>query len=210
MTGRKIVALNVVAGVTLAVFASLAFWPRAAEAVTYNITVTMTEAASISTCNPNPPPSGGGGTAMVTYDDATNLLSWSITFQNLSGPAIAAHFHGPAVPASDAGIKVTIDDLTSPSVGSITISEADEAELLGGDWYINYHTSMCPGGEIRGQVSGNGIGGVTELADVSGTPLLAEDTSGANAGLLAALGAAIALAVVAFGVTARYAWKRVR
>lgn len=36
--------------------------------------------------------------------------------------------------------------------GSATISDTQEADLLAGLWYINIHTSMFPGGEIRGQV----------------------------------------------------------
>src|SRR5207253_11368985 len=41
-----------------------------------------------------PTPSPGTGTASATLDpDGT--LHWTVSYQNLSGPATAAHFHGP-------------------------------------------------------------------------------------------------------------------
>ncbi len=192
MKTRLVAGMSTLLGIGLAVFAAISLWPGSAHATSYMLTVPMTEAAAISTCNPNPPPAGGGGTGMVTYDDVTNTLSWNISFSNLSGPAVAAHFHGPAVPATDAGIQVTIGDLSSPSVGSQAITEAQEAQLLGGDWYINYHTSMCGGGEIRGQVTGSGVGGVTELSSPAVAPITVtrqSDDSGMFAGLAAAIAA---------------------
>src|SRR5712672_2694925 len=40
--------------------------------------------------------SAGTGTADVDYDAATKKLTWKVTYSGLSGPATAAHFHGPA------------------------------------------------------------------------------------------------------------------
>src|SRR5262249_11634457 len=40
--------------------------------------------------------SKGKGTADLTYDTTNKELNWTITFEGLSGPATAAHFHGPA------------------------------------------------------------------------------------------------------------------
>jgi hypothetical protein len=128
-----------------------------------------------------------------SYDDATNTLTWSITFQNLSSAPIAAHFHGPASPSEDAGVEVGIGDLTSPSVGNAVLSAAQEEDLLQGLWYINYHTTACGGGEIRGQVSGSGVGGVTELSGTEGgTPLNLTKDDGGNTGMLAGIAAAVA------------------
>lgn len=158
-----------------------------------------------STC---PQGSAGTGFGEMTYDTATNLLSWEITFSGLSGPAIAAHFHGPAAPGQDAGIQVTISDLTSPSTGSDTITETQEQQLLDGLWYINYHTDKCPGGEIRGQVLEASVGGIAEVPDVAATPLEASDSSGLSAGVLAAIASATAAAAVALSGGAAYAWRR--
>lgn len=191
MNGRTLTLGSLLAASALAVIAALSFWPGSANAAMFNLTVPLTEAAAMSTCDPNPPPSGGGGSGMVSYDTDSNLLSWNISFSNLSGSgAVAAHFHGPATPAENAGIQVTIGDLSSPSVGSATITEMQEAQLLGGLWYINYHTAACADGEIRGQVSGNGVGGVAELPDVVAAPMQTPDSSGSNAGWIMGLTAA--------------------
>ena len=103
------------------------------------------------------PPNGSAGTgsATIVFDDVSNELNWDIVFSDLSGPATAAHFHGPAPVGSNAGVQVDIgavSGLGSPMTGSATISDLQEADLLAGLWYINIHTSMFPGGEIRGQV----------------------------------------------------------
>ena len=42
--------------------------------------------------------SKGTGNADVTYDTTTKMITWRVTFDNLTGPATAAHFHGPAAP----------------------------------------------------------------------------------------------------------------
>ena len=98
----------------------------------------------------------GSGTAVITFDDVSKLLSWDINFSGLTGPAISMHFHGPAPAGTNAGVRVNVGNisgLTSPSMGSTTITDAAwETELLSGLWYLNIHTAMYGGGEIRGQV----------------------------------------------------------
>ena len=42
-----------------------------------------------------PNASTGSGTADIDYDAATKKLTWKLTYSGLSGPATAAHFHGP-------------------------------------------------------------------------------------------------------------------
>jgi hypothetical protein len=96
--------------------------------------------------------SAGTGSATMTYDDLTGLFAWEIEWSGLSGPAVIAHFHGPALPGSNAGVEVNIPVLTSPSIGSEVISNSQAADLLAGRWYINIHTQQNIGGEIRGQV----------------------------------------------------------
>lgn len=39
--------------------------------------------------------SPGKGVMEGTFDTDTNTLTWTVTYSGLSGPAIAAHFHGP-------------------------------------------------------------------------------------------------------------------
>jgi hypothetical protein len=101
-----------------------------------------------------PTTSAGTGTADIDYDAASKKLSWKVTYSGLSGPATAAHFHGPAGPADKAGVAVAIPNAgTSPVEGSATLTDAQAADLLAGKYYVNIHTAANPGGEIRGQVT---------------------------------------------------------
>jgi hypothetical protein len=101
-----------------------------------------------------PNASTGTGTADIDYDPATKKLSWKLTYSGLSGPATAAHFHGPAEPGKNAGVAVAIPNATSsPAEGSATLTQAQAADLEAGKYYVNVHTSANPGGEIRGQVT---------------------------------------------------------
>ena len=97
--------------------------------------------------------SAGTGTADLDYDPASKKLSWKVTYSGLSGPATAAHFHGPAEAGKNGGVAVAIPNATSsPVEGSATLTDAQAADLTGGKYYVNIHTAANPGGEIRGQV----------------------------------------------------------
>ncbi|MGY4571679.1 CHRD domain-containing protein [Bradyrhizobium pachyrhizi] len=94
------------------------------------------------------------GTADIDYDAASKKLSWKLTYSGLSGPATAAHFHGPAEAGKNSGVAVAIPNATSsPVEGSATLTDAQAADLLAGKYYVNVHTAANPGGEIRGQVT---------------------------------------------------------
>ena len=94
------------------------------------------------------------GSADVDYDPATKKLSWKVTYSGLTGPATAAHFHGPAEAGKNAGVAVTIPNATSsPAEGSATLTDAQAADFTSGKYYVNVHTQANPGGEIRGQVT---------------------------------------------------------
>lgn len=98
----------------------------------------------------------GTGTISVSYDPAAKQLSWEGTFSGLTGPATAAHFHGPAEPGKNAGVMIWISEkgqpFASPFKGSATLTDDQAASLLAGQWYVNIHTAANPGGEIRGQL----------------------------------------------------------
>lgn len=191
---RRILGILSLTGAALV--AGLIGLAQPASADTVHLYANIDRAQAASTC---PGAGPGTGYGVMTYDTTSNLLQWTITFSGTSGAPNAAHFHGPAAIGADAGIQVTIGDLTSPSVGSATITEGQETQLLGGLWYINYHTAMCGGGEIRGQVI-QSVGGVAELPGASAAPLQQPDGSGVNTGLIAGVtAAAIATAGVAAG-----------
>jgi len=101
-----------------------------------------------------PTTSAGTGTVDVDYDPATKKLTWKLTYTGLSGPATAAHFHGPAAAGENAKPAVPITGATSsPAEGSATLTDAQAADLAAGKLYVNVHTAANPGGEIRGQVT---------------------------------------------------------
>jgi hypothetical protein len=97
--------------------------------------------------------SAGTGTVEATYDTDSNVLNYTITYSGLTGDATAAHFHGPAAPGENAPPAVPIEgSLASPIAGTATLTDEQEAQLLGGQWYFNLHTAQYPDGEVRGQV----------------------------------------------------------
>lgn len=97
--------------------------------------------------------SSGKGAATASLDTATKTLTWMVDYSGLSGPATAAHIHGPADPGANAGIVVPFTgNLASPIKGSATLTDAQIAQLEAGKWYVNLHTEANKGGEIRGQL----------------------------------------------------------
>jgi hypothetical protein len=103
-----------------------------------------------------PTTTSGKGTVTATYDPATKVLTWEGNFSGLSGPATAAHFHGPAEVGKNAAPAVWISEkgqnLASPFKGTATLTDAQAADLEKGLWYANVHTEANKGGEIRGQI----------------------------------------------------------
>jgi len=101
-----------------------------------------------------PVASQGSGSVDAVFNKDTNLLRWKVSYAGLSGPATAAHFHGPASAGSNAGVALPWPGpITSPMEGSATLTAAQAADLMAGRWYANIHTAANPGGEVRGQMA---------------------------------------------------------
>ena len=114
----------------------------------------------------------GSGTTIATYDTETRKLTWNGSYSGLTGPATAAHKHGPAPAGANARLVVWISEnvgqcsqgecrskrdakaplLASPFQGSATLTDAQASELMAGMYYVNIHTDAHPAGELRGQV----------------------------------------------------------
>jgi CHRD domain len=117
----------------------------AAQAEQINFKATLAPAAGVA--------SSGKGTATVALDTNTKTLTWNVDYSGLSGPATAAHIHGPADPGANAGIVVPFTgNLASPIKGSATLTDAQISQLEAGKWYVNVHTEANKPGEIRGQL----------------------------------------------------------
>lgn len=98
--------------------------------------------------------SKGTGSVDASYDTTSKKLTWTVTYSGLTGPATAAHFHGPAAATANAPPEVPLTgDMASPMKGSATLTDAQAADLTAGNMYFNIHTADNKGGEIRGQVT---------------------------------------------------------
>ena len=110
--------------------------------------------ATLSGAQEVPPvPGSGTGQADVKLDTATKTITWNLTYSGLSGPAVAAHIHGPAAPGSNAGVVVPFNVAGNPITGSAVLTDAQITDLSSGNTYINIHTANNKGGEIRGQIT---------------------------------------------------------
>ena len=134
------------------------------------------------------PPTGspGVGSALVTLDTATNLLTVNVSFAGLVSPTIASHIHCCAGPGANAIVATAVPtfpgfplgvttgtylmtfDLTAASTynpafitahgGTVAGAQAAFiAGLLSGQTYLNIHTMQFPTGEIRGQLLNSSV-----------------------------------------------------
>ena len=140
--------------------------PISAQAVVVQFTAELDGASEI----PSPVSTAGQGLAILSYDTLTDLFDFSLAAGGLSGPATAAHLHALASPFETAppvvnllsGFDVASDgtsllvggfDVPSPGIIESTNGHGTMSfrQALGeGHVYVNVHTALYPGGEIRG------------------------------------------------------------
>ena len=134
---------------TAAAATALAFFSIAAHAATITLKADLKASSEVPAKD-----SAGVGTLTATLDTDTNEFKYHVEFSGLTGPVVAAHFHGPAAEGANAKpqIPVKVSPVTSPIDGVATVTADQAKDLLEGKWYFNLHTSANPGGEIRGQV----------------------------------------------------------
>ena len=113
--------------------------------------------------------SGAGGTATVTLDTATRSVTYKVDVYNMPSGTTAAHFHagGPGV-AGPVVVNFTVQSNISNDFsisGTATAADLVPRQAQGiGSWedfvqaltlgqvYVNVHSTVNPGGEVRGQV----------------------------------------------------------
>jgi hypothetical protein len=116
-------------------------------------TVVTMEASLAGSSEAPPSSSAGMGTLEATFNQDSHMLHYTVTYSGMSGPVKAGHFHGPAAPGANAGVVVAFAGaMDSPIKGTAVLTPSQSADLLAGKWYVNLHTAVNPGGEIRGQV----------------------------------------------------------
>ena len=134
---------------SLPIIVAAAFLMPAARAETVTFHATMNAATEVPAKT-----SSGTGTVDASLDTSTKELTYTVTYADLTGPATAAHFHGPAAPGANAGVLIPFSPpLASPIKGTATLTDAQMTDFMNGQVYANVHTAANPGGEIRGQVT---------------------------------------------------------
>ena len=123
-----------------------------------DIITTYTVGLSYTNANPAVTASSiGTGSAVVMLNETQKTVTVTGTFQDLSGPATAAHIHGPAAIGSNAGVVVGLT-ATAASSGTLSLpatilTDAQIADMKAGMHYINIHTAANAPGEVRGQIN---------------------------------------------------------
>jgi hypothetical protein len=127
-------------GALLAVTLLQAAW---GQIVTFNATLTGSQETP-----PVATPATGWATATLNLN--TLWFDFDAAFGGLLGSETAAHIH--VAPPGVAGPVVLPLPLGSPISLDTTITAAQANDLLNGLWYVNIHSTVAPGGEIRGQL----------------------------------------------------------
>ncbi len=98
------------------------------------------------------------GNVQATYSQFTKTLTYKVTWSGLSGNATAAHIHGTGGTGIVAGVLQTFVGFPLTAAGTYSGSllidgvKLTEEILLAGQYYVNIHTTLNGGGEIRGQL----------------------------------------------------------
>lgn len=116
-------------------------------------------------------PSTALGSMDVFYDKETRTLSYTVRWSGLTDSVMLMHIHGLAPMGFAAPVVQNIVTPTNfifaqKTNGKYTYSKAGslsgtlladgvlvkEQDILNGQYYMNIHTTVYPGGEIRGQI----------------------------------------------------------
>lgn len=109
---------------------------------------------------PTPNKSPGTGVADLTLDTLTGQLGGSLSFSGLISPVTNAAIHGPAPAGAFAGVVALLPGFplgttagTYASFNLVPLLTPSQVQAMLLDLcYLNLHTSIFPGGEIRGQL----------------------------------------------------------
>jgi hypothetical protein len=137
--------LTVAAGLTGILWTGLA----RAETVSFKIPLSGAE------CKP-PVEGAGAGSAAVTYNSATQVLTWDLAYGGLSSAATQAHIHAPGAEAGKGVVLFWLSQPGSPPEnplkGNVTLTGEQPQQFAAGQWWMNLHSQSHPACEIRGQV----------------------------------------------------------
>ena len=93
--------------------------------------------------------SNASGTYSIQYDKTSNQLNYTINYTGTTPTAM--HFHKGDV-GTAGGVEFEVaGPYTSGMKGTAKLTEAQEADLLAGKFYLNVHSANFAAGELRGQ-----------------------------------------------------------
>jgi hypothetical protein len=121
-----------------------------AAAPAANPTTLVARLSGQSTVPPND--STATGNLQASLDRQTRVLTWTLSTQGLSTPAVGAALHGPAMPGENAPVAAPLQLGKGVEGGTVTLTAAQVDDLMAGRWYVNVLTAAVPSGEIRGQL----------------------------------------------------------
>lgn len=93
----------------------------------------------------------GTGRAVLALSADTTQFVYQVSVTDTLGTIVAAHIH-KAPPGVDGDIIFPLDTSSNPLSGTVSLNTEQIFDLLQGLYYVNIHTSVETGGEIRGQV----------------------------------------------------------
>ncbi len=135
--------------VILAAFLAGTAWSGLAQAQPRSLTVQLSGTNEVPAVQ-----TPGKGTADITYNPRTHVVTWDITYSGLASQATMAHFHRGAE-GKNGPIVIWLtkpgQPAPNPIKGNRKLTPAQARQFLAGDWYINVHTKDHPAGAIRGQ-----------------------------------------------------------
>ena len=100
--------------------------------------------------------SNTGASGFFSYTVEGTQLCYTLTVNGLSGNAVAAHIHlAPRHVAGPIKIPLSVPSAANFSTSGCTMADASLLADLQANpkaYYVNVHTQLFPGGEVRGQL----------------------------------------------------------
>jgi hypothetical protein len=98
------------------------------------------------------PASGSTATGMFygVYDNDTKELSYTIVYDGVTPTAM--HLHKAAAGENGEVVMAVEGPYSSGMTGAVTLDAVQEADLLAGNLYLNVHSDLHAGGEVRAQL----------------------------------------------------------
>jgi hypothetical protein len=100
----------------------------------------------------------GTGTITGSYDPKTRELTYTSNWSGLSGAPTSGGFYTGASGTTGTAIGTpwTFEagaTGTGSNTGTMTLTSEQANQLINGNWYYTYGTTMNPNGEVRGQIT---------------------------------------------------------